>query len=82
MQLCRVEHFFNITSESKKPGQIIVVIHYCNLSRFFWLRRYVLIESQIKNVLVYAVMGIIQMIIFGRNYINSDHSVGTGKTTK
>ena len=24
-----------LRSESKKPGQITVVIHYCNLSRFF-----------------------------------------------
>ena len=24
-----------ITSESKKPGQIAVVYHYCDLSRFF-----------------------------------------------
>ena len=29
-----------ITSESKKTRQIAVVIHYCDLSRFFWLRRY------------------------------------------
>ena len=28
-----------ITSESKKPGQISVVYHYCDLSRFFRLRR-------------------------------------------
>ena len=27
--------FILIMSESKKPGQIAVVIHYCNLSRFF-----------------------------------------------
>ena len=32
---------FSITSESKKPGQNTVVYHYCDLSRFFWLRRYV-----------------------------------------
>ena len=32
--------FSDITSESKKSGQIAVVIHYCDLSRFFWLRRY------------------------------------------
>ena len=25
----------HITSESKKPGQITVVIHYCDLHRFF-----------------------------------------------
>ena len=31
---------FLITSESIKPRQIAVMIHYCNLSRFFWLRRY------------------------------------------
>ena len=30
----------NLTSESKKPGQSAVVIHYCGSSRFFWLRRY------------------------------------------
>ena len=29
-----------LTSESKKPGLFAVVYHYCNLSRFFWLRRY------------------------------------------
>ena len=26
---------FILTSESKKPGQLTVVYHYCNLSRFF-----------------------------------------------
>ena len=29
-----------LTSKSKKPGQIPVVYHYCDLSRFFWLRHY------------------------------------------
>ena len=32
--------FLVITSESKKTGQIAVLIHYWDLSRFFWLRRY------------------------------------------
>ena len=31
---------YNITSVSKKPGQTIVLYHYCGLSRFFWNRRY------------------------------------------
>ena len=31
-----------ITSVSKKPGQTIVLYHYCGLSRFFWNRRYLI----------------------------------------
>ena len=33
-----------LTSESKKPGQIAVVYHYYDLSRFFWLRRYIICD--------------------------------------
>ena len=33
----------------KKPGQIAVVIHYCNLSRFFWLGRYVVKRCKSEN---------------------------------
>jgi hypothetical protein len=33
-----------LTSESKKPGQIAVVYHYYDLSRFFWLRRYIVCD--------------------------------------
>ena len=29
-----------LTSESKKPGQIVVIYHNCDLSRIFWLRHY------------------------------------------
>ena len=29
-----------LTSDSKKPGQAKVVVQYCSLSRFFWIRRY------------------------------------------
>ena len=33
---CRsVFSLFQLTSESKKPGQIAIVLHYCDLSRFF-----------------------------------------------
>ena len=44
---------------SKKPGQILVVIHYCDFFRFFWLRRYILwstkslVDSKENNVLIY-----------------------------
>ena len=48
----------NLTSESKKPGQIAVVIHYCNLSRFFWLRRYFIsLSSECRVVGTYRVVG-------------------------
>ena len=30
-----------VTSDSKKPGQNAVLYHYCGLSRFFWIRRYI-----------------------------------------
>jgi hypothetical protein len=30
-----------ITSNLKKTGQTAVLYHYCGLSRFFWIRRYV-----------------------------------------
>ena len=33
-------NFAKVTSVSKKPGQTIVLYHYCDLSRFFWNRRY------------------------------------------
>ena len=29
-----------VMSDSKKPGQTAVLYHYCDLSRFFWIRRY------------------------------------------
>ena len=31
-----------LTSDSKKPGQAKVVVQYCSLSRFFWIRCYAL----------------------------------------
>ena len=34
-----VTKYHNLTSVSKKPGQAIVLYHYCSLSRFFWNRR-------------------------------------------
>ena len=37
---CFKNEWILLTSESKKPGQIAIVIHYCNLPGFFWLRRY------------------------------------------
>ena len=40
-QICQICMYI-VTSESKKPRQIAVVYHYCDLSRFFWLRRYIL----------------------------------------
>ena len=39
-----------VTSESKNKRQIAVVYHYCNLSRFFWLRCYICLPRDFSFV--------------------------------
>ena len=45
-------------SVSKKPGQTIVLYHYCGLSRFFWNRRYLLVKifQLTKNIVPCSVL--------------------------
>ena len=42
--------FTLLTSESKKPGQIAVVYHYCDSSRFFLTQTLILIKVYFESM--------------------------------
>ena len=71
-----------LTSDPKKLGQSVVVIQYCGMSQFFWIRRYLslfILAFQLNHLATFAIMLFLDHI---RHIENKHETVKKGECSR